>query len=102
MAARPGLVKLDQKLPDECGKKLGRLSKFLDLGIYTAVNFYSNFPYHYHGPADGATMEIGQEIVDNRAEQLVEVVRAIKADEEAPRLMREFLDRQAKGGTLAP
>jgi hypothetical protein len=47
-----------------------------------------------------STTELGDEIIDDRSRQLVEAVRAIKNDEEAPRLMREFYARQAKDGTL--
>jgi creatinine amidohydrolase len=102
MAVRPGTVRMDQLLPAACHRKLGRLQELRDLGVYTAVNYYSNFPYHWAGPAEGASPEAGEEILDERARRLAAAARAIKADEVAPRLMREFLERTARGGTLEP
>ncbi|MBA4387908.1 MAG: hypothetical protein C0404_07995, partial [Verrucomicrobia bacterium] len=102
MASRFDTVKLNQRIPEDQGKKQGRLKHLTDMGIYTAVNWYSNYPQHYRGPLGEPTKELGDEIVDDRARQMVEAARAIKNDEEAPRLMREFYARQAKGGTLLP
>jgi creatinine amidohydrolase len=102
MAARGGCVKMDQMLPPERGAKLRRLDKFIEAGIYTAVNYYSNFPFHWAGSADGSNPEAGGEILDERARKLAETARLIKADELAPQLMREFRERMSRGGTLAP
>jgi creatinine amidohydrolase len=102
MAVESELVKMEQRLPEEHSRKQGRLKHLIDLGVYTAVNFYSDYPWHYRGPAADASPELGDEIVDDRARKLAAAARAIKADEEAPRLMREFRERQAKGGTLEP
>lgn len=102
MAARPETVRMDQLLPAEFHRKLGRLQGLRDLGVYTAVNYYSNFPYHWAGPAEGASPEVGEEILDERARSLAAAARAIKADQAAPQLMREFLERAARGGTLDP
>jgi creatinine amidohydrolase len=100
MAARGDCVQMDQVLPEEKGRKLGRLKHLLDLGIYTAVNFSSNFPNHYRSPVADASRELGEELLDDRAARLVECARAIKQDTEAPRLMKDFMARYNQGGTL--
>lgn len=102
MGARRDCVKLDQALPEKCAVRAQQLKHLVDLGIYTAVGYYSNYPYHWAGPIRGASVEVGNEVLDERAAKLAEAVRAIKADETAPRLMKEFRDRMAQGGTLVP
>jgi creatinine amidohydrolase len=102
MAAAPGLARPDQALPPERAAKLERLKRLGDLGVYTAVSYYANYPCHWAGLATGASREAGDELLDQRAARLVEAARAIKADETAPGLMREFRERQARGGTPAP
>jgi len=102
MAAAPGLVKMDQRLADACAEKLGRLEALREMGIYTPVNYYGNFPYHYAAVAEGPSQELGEEMLQERADRLVEVVRAIKADDVTPVLFREFLARTERGGTLEP
>lgn len=102
MGARADTVKLNQKIPEEHGKKQNKLKHLRDLGIYTAINWYSNYPCHYNGPLGAPTKRLGDEMIDDMARQLVETARAIKNDKEAPRLMQEFYRRQAKGGTLTP
>jgi len=100
MSARPDTVCLDEQFPEEYAKKLGCLEHLMKLGIYTAVNYYSNFPNHWAGLPTGACPEAGEEILDERAQKLAEVVRAIKADTIAPRLMAEFRKRASAGGTM--
>ncbi len=102
MAAAPGLVKTEQVLPSEKADKLGRLNQLLQLGVYSPVNYYSNYPYHWAAPCDGACKEVGDEVIDERAERLSEVARAIKADTTSPALWQEYLARMAAGGTLEP
>ena len=41
-------------------------------------------------------------MLQERADRLVEAVRAIKADDVTPVLFREFLARTERGGTLDP
>jgi creatinine amidohydrolase len=102
MAVDRTKVKMDQQLPVELSAKLRRLDKFIDAGIYTAVNYYSNYPYHWAGPADGSSPETGDEVLDERARGLARAAKLIKEDETAPGLMREFMKRMNQGGTMGP
>ena len=102
MAAQGECVKMDQRLPVEQAAKLRRLDKFIEAGIYTAVNYYSNYPFHWAGAADGSNPAAGDEILDERARKLAASARLIKEDALAPQLMREFRERMSRGGTLAP
>ena len=100
MSARSDLVKLDQMLPDSAAEKLNRLDKHIKHGIYGTMGWYGNYPNHWSGVATGASKELGDEILAERVAKLVEAVRLIRADEETPRLRREFYERRNKGGTL--
>jgi creatinine amidohydrolase len=102
MAARGECVKMDQLLPPDRAAKLRRLDRFVEAGIYTAVSYYSNYPLHWAGTADGSNPKAGEEILDERARRLAEAARLIKEDDLAPQLMREFRERMSRGGTLTP
>jgi len=102
MAAAPGTVKMDQSLPDACAEKLDRLKALDDAGVYTPVSYYANFPYHYAAVPEGASVEVGEEVLDACAEDLARAVRAVKEDEATPAIWREFLARMKRGGTMEP
>jgi creatinine amidohydrolase len=100
MAHAPGTVKMDQTLSKEKAEKLRRLDHLTDLGVYTPVSYYANYPYHYAAHPENASSEIGEEVIDACAELLAEVVREIRKDETTPVLWREMLARSEEGGTL--
>jgi len=90
MASRPELVH-----PERGGKQSGANLARLDLpaGVFTAINWYAMYPNHYAGDASGATAARGTALVDFTAERMAAAIRAIKADQVAPRLQKEFFDR---------
>ena len=90
MASRPELVH-----PERGGKQSGANLARLDLpaGVFTAINWYAMYPNHYAGDASGATAARGTALVDFTAERMAAAIRAIKADQVAPRLQKEFFDK---------
>jgi creatinine amidohydrolase len=96
MASRPDLVH-PERANTESGADQDRLH--LPEGIYTAIWWYAKFPNHYAGNAARANAARGQAATSAMAHHLAEDFRAIKQDEVAPRLQREFFERVAR---LAP
>jgi creatinine amidohydrolase len=93
MASRPDLVH-PERATTESGADQARLK--LPDGVYTAIWWYARFPNHYEGNAAKATAARGQAATQAMAQRLAEYFRAIKQDEVAPRLQREFFDKVAK------
>ena len=92
MAARPDLVHPDRS-PSQSGADQARLA--LPEGVYTGIWWYASFPNHYGGDSAGANAERGKALMDQRIAFYVEAIQAIKADEAAPRLQREFFEQAA-------
>ncbi|MBM3726114.1 MAG: creatininase family protein [Acidobacteria bacterium] len=93
MAHRPDLV-----IASRGGQESGRDLKRVDLptGVYTGIWWYSSFPNHYAGDATGANAARGQVVTRAAIERIANILRAVKADEIAPRLQREFYERSSK------
>jgi creatinine amidohydrolase len=89
MAARPGLAH-----PERAGKQSGANQARLDLppGVSTGIGWYAMYPNHYQGDAAGATAARGAALIEDRAARLALAVKAIKDDQVAPRLQREFFE----------
>ena len=95
MASRPELAH-----PERGGAESGADQKRLALpgGVSTAIWWYARFPNHYGGDASGATAARGQALTKAAAEQVAKAIAAIKADETAPRLQKEFFERSIRPG----
>lgn len=93
MASRPELGH-PERGDRESGANLHRLQ--LPAGVSTAMSWYSMYPNHYNGDASGATAARGTASMEYAAAQLAQALRAIKADEVAPRLQKEFFDLSRK------
>jgi len=93
MVSRPDLVH-----PERAGTESGADQARLNLpdGVYTAIWWYASFPNHYGGNAAGATATRGEATMSAMARRLAENFRAIKQDEVAPRLQREFYERMVR------
>jgi creatinine amidohydrolase len=89
MASRPELVH-----PDRAGEESGANLRRLDLptGVFTAIFWYASFPNHYQGDAAGANAARGAASMDFAATRLANAIRAVKADQNGPRLQKEFFD----------
>lgn len=88
MAIRPDLVK---KAKGNQGQPLQRLAHLPSL--YTAIDWYANYPTHYAGDARPATIEKGETILQIKAEKVAARLKAIKKDRMVPRLLKEFYAR---------
>ncbi len=89
MASRPDLVRLDRS-GSQSGADLRRLD--LPAGVMTGINWYARFPNHYAGNSTRATAVRGEATMQMRIDSIANVIRAVKADQTAPRLQKEFFD----------
>jgi creatinine amidohydrolase len=89
---RPDLVNLD-RATTESGENQKRLSL---PNAYTAIWWYAGFPNHYAGEGGKANRELGQVLVEQTVDTLVQTLRAIKADTRTLELQTEFFDRVGK------
>jgi creatinine amidohydrolase len=87
LANRPDLVKLD-RANSQSGKDLQRLNSLSF--AYTAIWWYAQFPNHYAGDGSFGTEEMGKLIMGNEVEQLVQMIRSVKADQKTIELQRQF------------
>lgn len=95
LANHPNLVKMEAL----CGRKadpLGRLDHLSD-GEITG-GWYANCPDHYCGDANAATAEKGEKLRSLVVDSIANYIRAVKNDETALELMREFYDRCGEVG----
>ena len=86
---RPDLVQMERATAES-----GANQKRLMLpDLYTAIWWYAGFPNHYAGEGAKATAELGRVLTEARIDALVRALKAVKADQSAPALQREFFDR---------
>ena len=90
LAARPDLVHMD-RANSQSGADQARLS--LPQGVYTAIWWYARFPNHYAGDGSAATPELGQFEATQEIKNLVEAIKAVKADTRSLALQQEFYEK---------
>lgn len=90
MISRPDLVHLDR-----AGQESGADQKHAPLPetIYTGIWWYARFPEHYSGDGTIASKELGEADMKHWVSTIVEVIRAVKADENSLRLQNEFYEK---------
>jgi creatinine amidohydrolase len=86
---RPDLVQMD-RATTESGANQKRL---MPPDLYTAIWWYASYPNHYAGEGGQATAELGRVLTEARIDALVRALKAVKADQAAPALQKEFFDR---------
>jgi len=90
MYLRPDLVDMKaQEDMNEC-LSIGRLTDIRAKNVYTGFNWYSEYPYHFAGDPRPATPELGKIVFDFACENLAEVIKAVKADNESEGMIKEF------------
>ena len=87
MAIRPDLVKMDQ-VASQSGISLNRLKNLSS--VFTGIFWYAQYPNHYAGDAKDANRELGEISMEGRSQQLIEVIKAVKADKMTLLLQDEF------------
>ncbi len=94
LANHPELVKME-RLPAEPGDPLERLSGIKPSG-FTGIGWYSDYPEHYAGDARTASAEKGRILRQLSVDALSEFIAAVKTDQAAPALEKEFFAREGK------
>jgi len=89
MIARPDLVHLD-RAASESGADRNRLD--LPAGVYTGIWWYAKFPEHYAGNGADANVALGEFDMKAWIASVANAIRAVKADQIAPRLQNEFFE----------
>ena len=87
LAHRPDLVHLD-RANDQSGADLQRLNSLSF--AHTAIWWYAQFPNHYAGDGSYGTAEMGRLIMENKVDQLVEMIKSVKADRKTLELQKQF------------
>lgn len=90
MISHPDLVHMD-RAGRESGADRARLT--LPEHLYTAIWWYARFPNHYSGDGSAASRELGEANIKAWIDQIVESIRAVKADDTSLNLQNEFFDR---------
>jgi creatinine amidohydrolase len=89
MISRPDLVHMD-RVEQGSGKDLARQK--LPEDVYTGIWWYARFPNHYSGDASTASNELGAFDVKTIVGEIVEAVKAIKADHVSLELQKQFYE----------
>lgn len=90
MVSRPDLVHSDRS-KEESGGDQQRVH--LPEGLYTGIWWYARFPNHYSGDGSLATKELGHFQMDWWVGKIVEVIRAVKADQASLQQQKEFFEK---------
>ncbi len=98
MACRPGFVRMDLAGRDATLPR-GRFSHLRPRGIHNALWWYADFPENVTGTPAAASEAKGRKALEVLVGAAARSLETIKADEAAPALQREFLQRvRNKGG----
>ena len=93
LVVRPDLVKME-RATNESGDNQNQLKHVPD--VFAGINWYAQYPNHYAGDAKDANPVLGELCIEGRSQQLIEIIKAVKADQDAIRLQNEFFkDSQA-------
>ena len=85
------------ELPDEPAVPDTHGNAVRDAYGYSPTDWYSQYPRMYVGDGHPGTAEKGKILIERRVDDLVELIRVIKADEATGAMMREF-----QGAALRP
>jgi len=92
MAIDSSLVKMEYVVPDE-GEALRRNLETTKSGLFTAINWYANFPNHIAGDPNLAFKEYGQDIIDMQTIRIAKAIKIAKENKVMPDLQKEFYAR---------
>ncbi len=95
LANHKELVHMD-RIPEDGGRNLGRLNHVPY--CRTGVSWYSSYPEHYAGKGSIATLEKGVAMRQLVVDSLADFIKAVKNDDVAPVLQKEFFDRVEQVG----
>jgi creatinine amidohydrolase len=89
LIARPDLVHME-RVKEESGQDLARQK--LPANVYTGIWWYARFPNHYSGDASTARKELGEFDVKSVVGEIVEAIKAVKADQTSLELQNRFYE----------
>jgi creatinine amidohydrolase len=89
MANRPELVHQD-RANEESGVDQNR--QHLPQSLYTGIWWYAKFPNHYSGDGSHGRKDLGEFDMKAWAREIADAVKAVKADEDSPRLQKQFYE----------
>lgn len=92
LAHRPDLAH-PERAHDQSGADQARLTL---PDTYTAIWWYARFPNHYAGDGTPANRELGEKVLSAHAQQLVAMIRAVKADPKTLELQSRFFGEAEK------
>jgi len=61
--------------------------------IYSGIWWYAQYPNHYSGDGSKANAEAGELLINHRVDQLVEMIKLVKADTVVPALQKQFFEK---------
>lgn len=80
--------------PERSGQQSGvdqKRMKHLEY-VYTGIWWYASFPNHYGGDGAKANAEAGELLINETVDQLVKMIRQVKADDVVPELQEQFFN----------
>jgi len=89
LIARPDLVHLN-RATQQSGADQKRQT--LPGSVYTGIWWYARFPNHYAGQGEAANKELGAFDQKEWSRQIVEALKAIKADDVSLKLQKQFFE----------
>lgn len=89
------LVNLEKAAPEPF-TNLRRNKDLAEIGAYSQVDWYSQYPNMMVGDARPATSEKGEVLLAQSVAKLIKAIRVIKADTMTPQLVAEFNTRMNK------
>ncbi|MHC4324905.1 MAG: creatininase family protein [Planctomycetota bacterium] len=87
LVSRPDLVHKD-RAKEQSGEDLARL-KHIPTN-YTGIFWYAQFPNHYAGDGSYAKPELGELLINNEVNQLVDLIKILKKDDTILNLQKRF------------
>lgn len=90
VAAQPDKVHVD-RAGDQSGVDLERMKNLKY--AYSGIWWYAQFPNHYGGDGSKANAEAGEMWINHTVDQLVEMIKLVKADTSVPTLQNQFFDQ---------
>jgi creatinine amidohydrolase len=90
LIARPDLVHID-RANNESGADQNRQK--IPENIYTAIWWYTRFPFHYSGDGAPANKELGQYGTNWLINAVAKAIKDVKADDVSPKLQKEFYEK---------
>lgn len=93
LSHRPDLAHVERG-KDQSGENQKRLAHLSNM--FTGIWWYAQYPNHYAGDGSQASHEIGELLINSRAEQLAKLIRDLKEDVSIFELQQKFFNNSRK------